>query len=341
MPPAIPEVRSKLALVCKKAFDSAAGPTSKLALIGKNTRSKAPEARTPQMALVCKSAFEIPSRAAETFFATMKNHPKRASQLTETLPDILARIVARKQSERGGARPSLADLERCADCPRRDFRAALLAKAPAIIAEIKKASPSKGLLSPNFDPAGIAREYESGGAAALSVLTDEHFFQGSLADLQAARQATAIPVLRKDFTLDEYHVVEAAAHGADAILLIVAILDARRIRALRELAAAYGMAALVETHSQAELDVALEAGADLIGVNNRDLRTFEVNLETSLRLAGRIPSAVVKVTESGIHSAADVKLLREAGFDAFLVGEHLMKSGSPAAALEALTGTAR
>jgi indole-3-glycerol phosphate synthase len=216
----------------------------------------------------------------------------------------------------------------------------LLAKTPAVIAEMKKASPSRGVLSSNFDPGGIARQYESGDAAALSVLTDEHFFQGSLADLQAARDAVAIPVLRKDFTLDEYHVVEAAAHGADAILLIVAILDSKRIRALRELAASYGMAALVETHSQAELDVALDAGADLIGVNNRDLRTFEVKLETSLGLAARIPSGVVKVAESGIHSASDVKLLRDAGFDAFLVGEHLMKSGDPAAALRALMGVA-
>jgi indole-3-glycerol phosphate synthase len=260
--------------------------------------------------------------------------------LTETVPDILARIVARKRQERGIQAPTLAELERRADCVRRDFRAALMAKSPAIIAEIKKASPSKGLLSPDFNPVTLAREYESGGAAALSVLTDEHFFQGSLADLKAARQATGIPVLRKDFTLDEYHVVEAAAHGADAILLIAAILDAARIRALRELAAAYGMAALVETHSESELDIALEGGADLVGVNNRDLRTFDVKLATSLRLAARIPSSVVKVSESGIHSAADVKLLREAGYDAFLVGEHLMKSRSPAAALRALTGDA-
>ena len=232
----------------------------------------------------------------------------------------------------------MAELERRAHQPRRGFRACLRSKTPAIIAEIKKASPSKGLLSLNFDPAASAREYESGGAAALSVLTDEHFFQGRLDDLRAARESVAILALRKDFTLDEYHVVEAAANGADAILLIAAILDARRIRMLRELAASYGMAALVETHDQDELDIALEAGADLIGVNNRDLRTFEVKLETSLQLAERIPSGVMKVAESGIHSAADVKRLRDAGFDAFLVGEHLMKSASPAAALRALAG---
>ncbi len=256
--------------------------------------------------------------------------------LTGVIPDILARIVAHKQSERDNVRVSLAELERGADRPRRDFRAALLAHTPAIIAEIKKASPSRGLLSPDFDPVSTAREYESGGAAALSVLTDAHFFQGTLADLGAARSATTLPALRKDFTLDEYHVVEAAASGADAILLIAAILDAKRIRAFRELAASYGMAALVETHDQAELDIAIDAGADLIGVNNRDLRTFEVKLETSLRLAGRIPAGVVKVAESGIHSAADVKLLQEAGFDAFLVGEHLMTAASPASALRAL-----
>ena len=259
--------------------------------------------------------------------------------MTDTVPDILTRIVARKRSERAATSGSLSELERRAEAltpARRDFRGALLAHSPAIIAEIKKASPRKGVLSPNFEPVALAREYASGGAAALSVLTDEEFFQGNLADLCAAREAVSLPALRKDFTLDEYHVVEAAAHGADAILLIVAILDAGRIRGLRELAASYGMAALVETHDEGELEIALEAGSDMIGVNNRDLRTFEVKLETSLRLAGRIPAGVVKVAESGIHSAADVRLLREAGFQAVLVGEHLMKSSSPAAALRAL-----
>lgn len=270
----------------------------------------------------------------------MNNYPK-APLLTDTVPDILARIVAHKRWERTRSSANLAEWERRAErfTPgRRDFRAALLAHPPAIIAEIKKASPSKGLLSPNFEPVALAREYESGGAAALSVLTDQQFFQGSLADLCAAREAVSLPVLRKDFTLDEYHVIEAAAHGADAVLLIAAILDARRIRALRELAASYGMAALVETHDQAELDIALEAESGLIGVNNRDLRTFEVKLETSLQLAERIPPAVVKVAESGIHSAADVRLLSGAGFQAFLVGEHLMKSASPAEALRVLVG---
>lgn len=267
----------------------------------------------------------------------------KAPPLTDTVPDILARIVAHKRAEGTPAAATVREWERRADALRpahRDFRAALLANPPSIIAEIKKASPSKGLLSRDFDPIALAREYESGGAAALSVLTDEHFFQGSLVDLCDAHTAVALPALRKDFTLDEYHVIEAAAHGADAILLIVAILDAPRIRALRALASAYGIAALVETHDEAQLDVALEAGADLIGVNNRDLRTFEVKLETSLRLAERIPAGVVKVAESGIHSAADVKLLQRAGFQAFLVGEHLMKAASPAAALRTLRGGA-
>ena len=219
---------------------------------------------------------------------------------------------------------------------RRDFRRALAAQTPAIIAEIKKASPSKGLLSPDFDPAHLAVEYQAGGAAALSVLTDHAFFQGSLADLAAARGACQLPVLRKDFTLDENHVTEAAAGGADAILLIAAILEARQIRNLAELAAGYGMASLVEVHDERDLAKAIDSGAEIIGVNNRDLNTFDVNLETSLRLAARIPAGVVKVSESGIGSAADIERLRDAGYQAFLVGEHLVKSCDPAAALRAL-----
>jgi len=219
---------------------------------------------------------------------------------------------------------------------RRDFRRALGARAPAIIAEIKKASPSKGLLAQDFDPARLAREYEAGGAAALSVLTDEAFFQGSLEDLAAARGVCGLPVLRKDFTLDENHVLEAAACGADAILLIAAILETGEIRSLAEMAAGYGIAALVEVHDERELGKALEAGAQIIGVNNRDLATFEVSLETSLRLAPRIPAGALKVSESGIRSARDIERLREAGYRAFLVGEHLMKSADPAAAVRAL-----
>jgi indole-3-glycerol phosphate synthase len=219
---------------------------------------------------------------------------------------------------------------------RRDFRQALAARAPAIIAEIKQASPSKGLLAQDFDPVRLARQYEAGGAAALSVLTEEAFFQGSLADLAAARSVCELPALRKDFTLDENHVLEAAAGGADAILLIAAILESGEIRKLAEIAAGYGMAALVEVHDGRELAKALQADARIIGVNNRDLNTFEVTLETSLRLAPHIPAGVLKVSESGIGSARDIQRLREAGYQAFLVGEHLMKSANPGEALRAL-----
>ena len=259
--------------------------------------------------------------------------------MIDTVPDILARIVARKREELAAPRTPLQTLEKRANLAltgRRDFRAALGEHQPAIIAEMKKASPSRGVLSHSFDPAGLAREYELGGAAALSVLTDQSFFQGSLEDMRAAREAASLPVLRKDFTVDEYHVIEAAAHGADAILLIAAILETAQMRALRQLAARYRMAALVEVHTDAELERAIAAGADLIGVNNRDLKTFEVTLETSLRLAPRIPAGVVKVAESGIHSAADIRRLRDAGFDAFLVGEYLMQSAKPSEALRGL-----
>jgi indole-3-glycerol phosphate synthase len=169
-------------------------------------------------------------------------------------------------------------------------------------------------------------------------LTDERFFQGSLSDLVRARAAVSMPVLRKDFTLEPFHVYEAAAHGADAILLIVALLDTRKLRDLRELAESLGLASLVEIHDGFELDTAIASGAKIIGVNNRDLRTFEVKLETSLELAGRMPPDAIAVSESGIHSHTDVLRLRAAGFSGFLVGEHLMKSGDPARALMELRG---
>jgi indole-3-glycerol phosphate synthase len=192
------------------------------------------------------------------------------------------------------------------------------------------------LLARDFDPVRLAREYAAGGAAALSVLTDEAFFQGSLADLAAARGVCGLPVLRKDFTLDINHVTEAAAGGADAILLIAAILEIGEIRDLAAAAAAYGMAALVEVHDEQDLAKAIDASAEIVGVNNRDLATFDVTLETSLRLAQRIPAGVLKVSESGISSARDIERLRGAGYQAFLVGEHLMKSADPAAALREL-----
>jgi indole-3-glycerol phosphate synthase len=258
--------------------------------------------------------------------------------MVRAIPDILARIVDSKRSVLPRVASNRGALERrAADRTSfRDFRGALTAKQPAIIAEVKKGSPSKGIFAGAFDPAAIARKYASGGAAALSVLTDEEFFQGSLGDLEAARAAVSIPVLRKDFTLDELHLIEAAAHGADAILLIAALLEDRALRDLREMAARYRMAALVEVHDEAELDAAIASGAEIIGVNNRNLHTFEVTLETSLRLASKIPSGVTKVTESGIDSREAVVRLAGAGFNAFLVGEHLMRAAEPEAALRTL-----
>jgi indole-3-glycerol phosphate synthase len=258
--------------------------------------------------------------------------------MVTTVPDILARIVEVKKAGLPSLRARRAELEQKAALrpPSRDFLGALKAHPPSVIAEVKQASPSKGTFTANFDPASIAKAYADGGAACLSVLTDEPFFRGSLADLEAARASVGIPVLRKDFTMDELHIVEAAAHGADAILLIAAILDESQMRRFRQLAARYGMAALVEVHGEEELGHALASGAEIVGVNNRDLHTFEVSLGTSLQLAAKIPAGVVKVTESGVHSREQVRLLQSAGFQAFLVGEHLMKSGDPAQALRDL-----
>ena len=256
------------------------------------------------------------------------------------IPDILARILEYKRAELAASIIDREELEALDDenrRNRRDFRAALLSRSPAVIAEIKRASPSKGVLATSgFDPAEIARSYEAGGAAALSVLTDEKFFQGSLDDLDIARGAVGLPVLRKDFTIDEYHIAEAAARCADAILLIATILPVVRLRKLREYAGRLGLTVLVEVHDEAELEAAIESGAQMIGVNNRNLRTFEVTIETSLRLAARIPSGVVRVSESGIRSSEDIRRLRDAGFQAFLVGEQLMRSRDKQHALRAL-----
>jgi len=256
--------------------------------------------------------------------------------MVKAVPDILARIVDQKKAGPRRITPQLeSDAERSI-VGRRDFAGALTTSTPAIIAEIKKASPSKGVLAADFDPVAIAQIYERGGAAALSVLTDEPNFQGSLDHLKAARARVAIPVLRKDFTIGEFEVIEAAAAGADAILLIAAILDARQLRDYRELGAKYRMAALVEVHDEEELRIAAASGATIIGVNNRDLHTFDVSLDTSLWLADQMPVGVIRVAESGIHSAAGVQRLQAAGYTAFLVGGRLMRSGDPAAALRAL-----
>jgi indole-3-glycerol phosphate synthase len=260
--------------------------------------------------------------------------------MINTVPDILARIVEHKRNELKQLPAPIRVLEERAETnsgSRRGFARALRARHPAIIAEIKKASPSKGLLTSNFEPRRTARQYESGGAAALSVLTDEKYFQGSLNDLQAARKEVSLPVLRKDFTIDRYHVFEAAANAADAILLIAAILETREMRDFRELAASYGMDAIVEVHNEHELSAAVDSGAEIIGVNNRDLHTFQVSLETSLRLAARIPEHVLKISESGIETRDQIRLLQESGFQALLMGEHLMRSSDPADVLRKLT----
>ena len=262
--------------------------------------------------------------------------------MQRTVPDILARIAGHKREQLASKRTRRAEWEARAEASvssRRDFRSALLANTPSIIAEIKKASPSRGVLMENFDPAVIASTYHRGGAAALSVLTDEPFFQGSLGDLRSARAAAPMPILRKDFTIDEIDVIETAAAGADAFLLIAALLTTSEMRRFREIGAQYGLAALAEVHDGEELRSVLDSGADIIGVNSRDLRTFEVQLEISFELAAQIPASAVRVAESGIHSASDVAQLQQAGFQAFLVGEHLMKSSDPAEALRALRGT--
>lgn len=239
---------------------------------------------------------------------------------------------------------SLSELERRAALHHpRGWAAALKRKAaegPAVIAEIKKASPSKGLIRAEFDVEWIARRYRANGAAALSVLTDEPWFQGSLRNLELASSASPLPCLRKDFVVDEYQIVEARAHRADAILLIAAALTDGELRHFAEVAAGFSLDVLVEVHTGEELDRVLQTlgpeGANAIGVNNRDLKTFEVHLETSLALVERIPSTTVRVTESGIGSAADVARLRQAGFHAFLIGESLMRKPDPGAALAEL-----
>lgn len=256
--------------------------------------------------------------------------------MLKTVPDILARIVEHKKTELTDRVGGIAQAAENSVAQRRDFHRALTSHTPAIIAEAKKASPSAGILREDFDPVPIAQAYQRAGAAAISVLTDRNHFKGSLADLESARAATTLPALRKDFTIDTYHVHEAAAHGADAILLIAAILTERQMRDFRELAETYKMSALVEVHDEEELKPAVASGARIIGVNNRNLHTFEVDLAVSLRLASKIPDNVVKVTESGIRSSSDVQRLRTAGYQAFLVGEHLIRSGDPEKALRDL-----
>jgi len=264
------------------------------------------------------------------------------TRLDSILATTRATVVAARE------RVPVAELERRAALHEpRGWAAALrrrAAEGPAVIAEIKKASPSKGLIRADFDVEWIARRYEAGGAAALSVLTDEPYFQGGLRNLELASAAVALPCLRKDFTVDEYQIVEARAHGGDAILLIAAALTDAEMK--RFAAAAHGVEldVLVEVHTAGELDRVLDAlgesGSDAIGVNNRDLKTFDVRMETSLELVERIPRSAVRVTESGIATGEDVARLRSAGFDAFLIGESLMRKADPGTALSELLAAA-
>jgi indole-3-glycerol phosphate synthase len=220
--------------------------------------------------------------------------------------------------------------------PPRDFAAALTANRINVIAELKKKSPSRGLIRENFNAAQLAAELAEAGAAALSVLTEEEFFSGSLVDLKEARTAVQIPVLRKDFIFDPWQVWEARAAFADSFLLIVSLLEGDLLSELLELGRSLKMEPLVEVHSSEELSIALDCGAKIVGVNNRDLTNFEVRLETALTLAGKIPETCIAVAESGINSGEDLDTLSRAGYDAFLIGEHLMKQPFPGDALRSL-----
>ncbi len=257
---------------------------------------------------------------------------------------ILDEILAHKRVELDAARRRVAPDELAARAlartePPRGFRQALLGRGPHVIAELKRRSPSRGEIRQDFDPVAIARAYQAGGAAALSVLTDERFFGGSLAVLEAVRAATALPLLRKDFVIDAYQIDEARVAGADAVLLIVAALTPAELARLGAHAARLGLDALVEVHDEAELDVAKGAGADLIGINNRDLRSFVCDLAVTERLAPRAPQGALIVAESGIFGPEDVARLARAGATAFLVGESLMREADPGLALRRLLGT--
>ena len=253
---------------------------------------------------------------------------------------VLERILEVKRGEIAAAKERfpLATVEARAKAapPVRDFVAALRARRPAVIAEIKKSSPSRGVLRENFEPAAIARSYEKGGAACISVLTDRQFFQGDAAHLAAARGACALPVLRKDFVIEPYQVFESRVFGADCILLIAACLTQPQMIELEGLAGSLGMAVLVEVHDAKELEAALTLRTPLIGVNNRNLKTFETRLDTTLELVPRIPPSRIVVTESGILAATDVARMRSAGVNTFLVGEAFMRSEDPGAALASL-----
>jgi indole-3-glycerol phosphate synthase len=249
---------------------------------------------------------------------------------------ILDRILEVKRGEIAAAKARVPSPNVKMAPPVRDFVGALRGKQPAVIAEVKKASPSRGVLREHFDPAAIAKSYEAGGAACLSVLTDRQFFQGDPSHLVAARAACSLPALRKDFVIDRYQVFESRSYGADCILLIAACLTAAEMRALEDTARELGMAVLVEVHDAEELEAALELRTPLLGINNRNLKTFETRLETTLGLLSRVPKDRIVVTESGILSNVDVDRMRGAGVNAFLVGEAFMRKPDPGGALSEL-----
>ena len=258
---------------------------------------------------------------------------------------ILDEIMARKRSEVAERKLQLPEerlyRQAVSMTPALDFAAALRplpSGIPRVIAEIKKASPSKGVIRKNFPVVALARALEKNGAAALSVLTDEHYFQGSLRNLQLARSNVRIPILRKDFICDPYQIYEARAYGADAVLLIAAALSATELNRLKQVADEVGLAVLAEVHNQEELDLVVATGAAVIGVNSRNLKTFETDLATTERLLQQIPAGTVKVAESGIHSAADIQRLQAVGAEAFLIGESLMRERSPGKKLRELLG---
>jgi indole-3-glycerol phosphate synthase len=263
--------------------------------------------------------------------------------MLESPTTVLERILAarRQRVEEARARVPFARLEEAAaHRDHRDFAAALSGPPLRVIAELKRASPSRGLLRRQYRRRELAQGYESAGAAALSVLTEEDFFMGSLRDLEEVREAVRLPVLSKDFILDAYQVYESVAAGADALLLIVAALDDRDLRSLIELSRRLGVEALVEVHTAGELERATAAGARILGVNNRNLKTLEVDLETSFRLRAKIPAGCLAVSESGIKTAADLRRLSKAGFDAVLIGERFMEARDPGRELGALLESA-
>jgi len=264
---------------------------------------------------------EISSRSKTILERIVEARRESIAHRKRVLPEVALKIAVEKKAK-----------------PTRDFADALAREGFNVIAELKKASPSRGIMRTEYAPAALAAILEQGGAAALSVLTEEDFFSGSLGDLKEASKTTQIPVLRKDFIVDPWQVWETRAAGADSFLLIAAILNDDALRELLELGRTLKMEPLVEVHTRAELDRVIAAGARIIGVNNRDLRNFEVRLETSLELVGAIPDDCIAVSESGLRTHDDLARLRAAGFDAFLIGEHLMKDADPSAPLRALLG---